>query len=53
MCLPVLPSVGTTVLGFVVVVCGPMVVGLPVTKNYILKCIFNFIMFILDDYTLN
>ena len=53
MCLPVLPSVGTTVFGFVVVVCGPMVVGLPVTKDYILKCKLKFIMFIIDYYTLN
>ena len=31
--LPVFPTVGTTVFGFVVVVCGSTVVGLPVTKQ--------------------
>ena len=46
--LPVFPTVDTTVFGFVVVVCGPMVVGSPVTKNCILKCKFRHIIFIID-----
>ena len=32
-----LPSVGITVLGFVVVDCGPVVVGSPVTKKQHIK----------------